>query len=181
MKSAPNLFLLAAAALVVTATTVSCSTEKPGKPNPAPSASQSAAPSSENKEVFADLDSCEMLRDVTRTLAYEGYKPETLESDNGCRATKARYGNVSLYFVGNEGIGKLNPSQGTKTTVQIGGREAVQFSGDGGRGSCYIGIAVTPNARASVTLTLSDGSNEQSCADGMVVAEAVAPKLPRGN
>lgn len=179
MKKTPTLLLTTATALAVLASTVSCSTEKPGTPTPAPSAPQTTTPDNEQKEVFANLDSCEILREVTASLAYEEYKPETLESDNGCRAKKARYGNVSLYFVGNEGIDKLTTSQGTKTTIQVDGRDAVQLSGDGGRGNCYIGIAVTNSARASVALTLSDGTNEQSCTDAMVVAEAVAPKLPK--
>ncbi len=172
---------MAAGTLVVLAAMAACSSEKPGIPSPVPSSPQATAPSSENREIFAGLDSCETLRAVTASAAYEDYKAETLESDSGCRAMKARYGNVALYFVDNEGIDGLETSQGTKKAIQIDGRDAVQLIGDAGKGNCFIGISVTKSSRATVSLTLSNGTNEQACADGMAVAEQLAPKLPRGN
>ncbi|MFC9255517.1 DUF3558 family protein [Amycolatopsis thailandensis] len=168
-------------ALAVMSSTVSCSSEKPGVPSPASSAPQTAASSTENQDVFAGLDACALLREATASLSYEEYNPETLESDNGCRAKKTDYGNVGSYLVDKEGIDGVSTSQGTKTTIQIGGRDAVQLSGDGGRGTCYIGIAVTKNTRASVGVTLVDGTNEQACADTKVIAEQLAPKLPAGS
>lgn len=181
MKPAPKLLLVAATTLAVLSSTVSCSTEKPGTPRPAPSSPQASAPSTGNEDVFAGLDACELLREATASLGYEEYKPETLESDNGCRAKKSGYGNVGSYLVDNEGIDGVATSQGTKTTTQIGGRDAVQLSGDAGRGSCYVGIAVTKTTRVSVGVTLSDGTNEQACTDTKAIAEQLAPKLPQGN
>ncbi|MEU3623522.1 hypothetical protein [Amycolatopsis coloradensis] len=140
--------MAATAAFAALSSTASCSIEKPGTPTQAlGSPPQAASSNSGNQDIFAGLDSCEILREVTSSGGYEEHKPETLESDNGCRAKKARYGNVSLYFVDKEGIDKLETSQGTKNPIQVG-RET---------------------------------KNEQACADGMVVAEAAAPKLPRGN
>ncbi|WP_410656847.1 DUF3558 family protein [Amycolatopsis sp. lyj-112] len=160
-----------------------CANESNGNPTPAMSSTPSnrqenGAPT---KDAFAGLDACELLREATASLGYEEYKPETLESDNGCRAKKSGYGNVGSYLVDKEGIDGVAASQGTKTTTQIGGRDAVQLSGDAGRGSCYVGIAITKTTRVSVGVTLSDGTDEQACTDTKVIAEQLAPKLPQGS
>ncbi|OOC07063.1 DUF3558 domain-containing protein [Amycolatopsis azurea] len=166
--------------MTVAALAVSCSSEKQSTSSPAPVSSVPFS-SEKNQEVFAGMDSCEVLRSTTSESTFESYNPETLESDNGCRAEKARYGNVALYFVGNEGIDGLQSNKGAKISTKVAGREAVRLAGAAGQGNCFIGISVTSRSRATVNLTLSNGSDDQACTDAEVIAEKLAPKLPQGN
>jgi hypothetical protein len=173
--------LLSCAGLVLTG----CSTKEPGTPQeslsglaPTSTAQQSATHSA---GIFDGLKACDLLAPITSVQGYDSPAPEDLESDNGCLAAKPRYGNVALYLVDKSGIGSLSTQQGIKTQTQVSGRDAVQLSGDGGKGSCFIGLAVTPDSRATVSLTLSSGTNDQACTDAKVIAEQIAPKLPKGN
>ncbi|AUI63036.1 hypothetical protein BKN51_36085 [Amycolatopsis sp. BJA-103] len=89
-------------------------------------------------------------------------------------------GTASMYLV-NAGIDKLEDLGGTRSTASIAGKDSVIIAGAGGSSSCFIGMAVGASARATVSMTLASGSNEEACADARSIAEQLAPKLPRGN
>lgn len=184
MRSAPKLLLIAASAVLATISVSSCSPDKNGTAIPTPASSTSkGGPSSSpaGQGVFDNLVSCEILNPITQPMGYESPTPETLESDNGCRAEKRRHGNIALYLVKEAGIEGIKPGRGTIAPVEIGGRKAVEVASVGGEGSCFIGLAVTDSSRATVNLTLSTGSTADACAEAKTVAEAVASKLPQGS
>ncbi|MFC3449624.1 hypothetical protein ACFOSH_09295 [Amycolatopsis speibonae] len=102
------------------------------------------------------------------------------ESDNGCQTSKRRYGSVSAYLVDNAGIDQYDKNEGFQSPTTISGRDAVEISGFGGSASaCLIGVSVTPKARASISLTLSGGTNEQACTQVRPIAEKFSAQLPR--
>jgi len=171
---------LAAPILVLTG----CTTESKGNPAPVPSGASSSpqATTATGDNVFGDLKACDLLEPIASAQGFEAPAPETYESDNGCGATKPRYGTVATYLVPNQGVAAMNPDGGQLAPTKIGDRDAVEISGSGGKGVCTIGISVSDNARATVTLGLSNGgTNEQSCTDAKAIAEQIAPKLPRAN
>ncbi len=173
--------LLLAAPIFVLA---GCKTESSGNPTPVPPAPSSGpqTTSATGGNVFGDLKACDLLEPITSAQGFDAAVAETYESDNGCGASKPRYGTVATYLVPNQGVAGMKPDGGQLTQTKIGDRDAVEISGSGGKGVCAIGISVSENARATVTLGLSNGgTNEQSCADAKVIAEQIAPKLPRGN
>lgn len=162
---------------------VGCTNESNGNPTPAtssPSNSQQAT-SPSGTDVFGDLKACDLLEPITTAKGFDAAAPETYESDNGCGASKPRYGTVAAYLVPNGGIAGMKPDGGQLMPTKIGNHQAVEIPGSGGKGACSIGISVTENARATVTLVRSNSTNEQSCTDARAIAEQIEPKLPQGN
>ncbi|MFI5559371.1 DUF3558 family protein [Amycolatopsis japonica] len=155
-----------------------CASAKTGTPTAtaATSSRPQAAPPAEG--VFGDLKACDLLEPVTSEKGFSPAAPETYQSDNGCRANKPRYGTATTYLVENAGISDLKPDGGQTAETSVAGKKAVEISGGGGKGNCLIGISVTGKSRATVSVTLSSGTNEQSCTDAKSIAEQIAPKLP---
>lgn len=132
--------------------------------------------------MFAGLRACDLLSPITSAQGFRDATEVTYESDNGCQTLKPRYGSVSAYLVDNAGIDQYNTNEGTQSPTTISGRAAVEISGFGGSTSaCLIGISVTATARASVSLTLSSGTNEQACSEVRPIAEKIAAQLPQGH
>ncbi|MFK0247026.1 DUF3558 family protein [Amycolatopsis azurea] len=163
-------------------TLAACAAEGKSISTPAPiSTLNEQEPNEPAKGVFGNLDACGLLREATASFGYKEYKPESLESDNGCRAEQQRHGNIALYLVEQVGVDDIKPGRGTVVPTQIGGRKAVEVASVGGEGSCFIGLAVMDTSRATVNLTLSTGSTTEACTEAKTIAEQIAPKLPRGN
>jgi len=178
------MLFIATSAVLAAVSISSCSTSNNGTAIPtagSPTSKSGPSTSSANQGVFDDLVSCEILNPIAQPMGYESPTPETLESDNGCRAEKQRHGNIALYLVSQAGIEDIKPGRGTIAPTEIGGRKAVEVASVGGEGSCFIGLAVTDTARATVNLTLSTGSTAEACTEAKTIAEAVAPKLPQRN
>ncbi|MEU3623523.1 hypothetical protein BS329_27805 [Amycolatopsis coloradensis] len=183
MPSAPKLLLITASTVLAAVSISSCSPDNNGTAIPAAGSSTSKSgpsTSSDAQGVFGDLVSCEILNPITQPMGYEAPTPETLESDNGCRAEKRSHGNIALYLVKEAGIEGIKPGRGTIAPTEIGGRKAVEVASVGGEGSCFIGLAVTDTSRATVNLTLSTGSTVEACTEAKTIAEAVVPQLPQG-
>jgi hypothetical protein len=170
-----------AAALIFGLT--ACTSESSGSPSPAPetsSAALSTGPSSTGGATI-NVKACDLLQSAISGQGFDTPQEESFESDNGCGARKSRYGIVTFYLVDNAGINDLDPGKGQDTLVQIAGRDGRQIAGDGREGTCMIGISITAKSRATVGTSLSNGTNEQACSDAKVIAEQIAPKLPKGN
>ncbi|MGW5700421.1 DUF3558 family protein [Amycolatopsis japonica] len=175
---------LAATMALCGLTLVACSEKSPGTASPAPTASTGSSQTSANDQagIFDGLKACDILSPITSAQGFEDPKEVKYESDNGCQTLKRRYGSVSAYLVDNAGINQYNKNEGTQSPTTISGRDAVEISGFGGSTSaCLIGISVTSKARASISLTLTSGTNEQACTDVRPIAEKVAAQLPQGN
>lgn len=153
-----------------------------GTPQPVQSSAQQPGSTSSGspQEPFGDLKACDLFQPVTDAQGFDAPKEVKFESDNGCQARKPSVGTASMYLV-DAGIDQLNTPEGTKSQGAVAGKDAVIISGFSGSSSCLIGISVTSKARATVSMTLSSGSNEQACESAKSIAEAVAPKLPQGN
>ncbi|WP_394360417.1 DUF3558 family protein [Amycolatopsis sp. SB7-3] len=157
-----------------------CTSEKTGTPTTTAATSSRPVTSTPAEGIFGDLKACDLLEPVTSAKGFGPAAPEDYQSDNGCRANKPRYGTATTYLVEDAGISDLKPDGGQVTETTVAGKKAVEVSGGGGKGNCLIGISVTEKSRATVSVTLSSGTNEQSCADAKDIAEQIAPKLPQG-
>ncbi|MFI6301160.1 DUF3558 family protein [Amycolatopsis thailandensis] len=178
-----RLTITAATASVVGALLLtSCTNSNGGTPQPVQSSTQSAGSTTSNSPegTFSDLKACDLFQPVTEAQGFEAPKEVKFESDNGCQARKSGVGTASMYLV-NAGIDKLEDLGGTRSTANIAGKDSVVIAGAGGSSSCFIGMAVGANARATVSMTLASGSNEEACASAKSIAEQIAPKLPAGN
>lgn len=161
-----------------------CMTENQGTPAPSSSSLSNTDQKSTEpaKDVFADLKACDLLEPITTSQGFNPAEVKTYQSDNGCSASKPRYGTVSAYLVPNAGIADLKVDGGTKSPTTIDGREAVELKGNAGKGSCMIGVSVTETSRATVSIGLSNsGTDDEACAAVKSIAEQIAPKLPSGN
>ncbi|WP_409495739.1 DUF3558 family protein [Amycolatopsis sp. cmx-11-12] len=160
-----------------------CATQSNGSPASmtSPTSRGQQANSAPDKGAFDGLKACDLLEPITSEKGFGPAAPETYQSDNGCRANKPRYGTATTYLVENAGISDLKSDGGQSTETSVAGKKAVEIAGGGGKGNCLIGISVTESSRATVSVTLSSGTNEQSCADAKAIAEQIAPKLPQGN
>jgi hypothetical protein len=135
--------------------------------------------SASTADPFHGLKACDLLAPITDPQGYAPAVPEDYESDNGCGALKHASGFLTVYLVPNEGVDGLQVTQGQLSTIQIAGRDARQLWGDGGPGSCMIGIAITPTARATVGYRNSPTDTGKACAFARSVAEQISAKLPR--
>ncbi len=177
-----RLTITAAAGIVVGIFLAGCTSSNGGTPQPAPPSSQSPGTTASNspQNTFGDLKACDLFQPVTEAQGFEAPKEVKFESDNGCQARKSGVGTASMYLV-NAGIDKLEDLGGTRSTASIDGKDSVIIAGAGGSSSCFIGMAVGASARATVSMTLASGSNEEACDSARSIAEQIAPKLPRGN
>lgn len=185
-QNRPNILkLVSLIALTTTPLLVGgCTAEKQGTPAPSSRALSGTDQKSTDptKDVFANLKACDLLEPITTSQGFDQAEVKTYQSDNGCGASKPRYGSVSVYLVPNAGIADLKVDGGTKSSTTIDGREAVELKGNAGKGSCMIGISVTETSRATVSIGLSNsGTNDEACAAVKSMAEQIAPKLPQGN
>ncbi|MFK0247027.1 DUF3558 family protein [Amycolatopsis azurea] len=172
----------AAASVIGALLLTSCTNSNGGTPQPAQSNTQPAGSttSKATEGTFGDIKACDLFQPATEAQGFEAPKEVKFESDNGCQARKSGVGTASMYLV-NAGIDKLEDLGGTRSTANIAGKDSVVIAGAGGSSSCFIGMAVGANARATVSMTLASGSNEEACASAKSIAEQIAPKLPAGS
>lgn len=166
---------------VVGLSLVACSEMKPGTPSPVPTSPAGPVQGSTKDpvQIFGQVKACDLLSPITSAQGFQAAQEVKYESDNGCQTLKRRYGSVSMYLVDNAGIDQYDKDEGTQHPTTVSGRDAIEISGFGGSTSaCLIGVSVTPRARASVSLTLTSGTNEQACTDVRPIAEKIAAQLP---
>lgn len=177
-----RLTITAATGIVVGILLAGCTNSNGGTPQPTQSSAQStgSTASESPRDPFGDIRACDLFQPVTEAQGFEPPKEVKFESDNGCQARKSGVGTASMYLV-DAGIDKLEDLGGTRSPAKIAGKDAVVIAGAGGSSSCFIGMAVGADARATVSMTLASGSNEEACDSAKSIAEAVAPKLPQSS
>ncbi|WP_410656846.1 DUF3558 family protein [Amycolatopsis sp. lyj-112] len=174
--------LVAASAVIAVVFVTGCTTDNTGTPQPISSGEKSSETSTPptSGSPFADVNACDLFDPVTSAQGFDASKEVKFESDNGCQARKPSVGTASMYLV-DAGIDQLDTPEGTKSQGAVAGKDAVIISGFSGSSSCLIGIPITSKARATVSMTLSSGSNEQACESAKSIAEQIVPKLPQGS
>lgn len=149
-----------------------CTSTVPGTASPA----SGTVPSSTAADVFANLNACQLLEQLT---AGQGFGPgENISRRNECDALKPEFGTYGLALDPVQGLSEFATTNTAVANISINGRDAMQA--DIPTGGCAIAIEVTEHARAMVTVSMSRYSeNAQACANAKAFAEKVEPLLPQ--
>ncbi|NIH77545.1 DUF3558 domain-containing protein [Amycolatopsis viridis] len=154
-------------------TTASCTSTVSGTPSPAPSASSVPA----NSDVFAGLNACQIVEQIT---AGQGFGPgENISRRNECDVTKFDFGTYGLALDPVQGLTEFARANANVVTLTVNEREAMQANIP--TGGCAIAVKVSEHARALVTVSMSRYSqNAEACSNAKSFAEKIEPLLPKG-
>ncbi|MDQ0376347.1 DUF3558 domain-containing protein [Amycolatopsis thermophila] len=160
------------ACLAVAAT--ACTSRVAGTASPAPSAGPS--PSATYADVFAGLNACQVLDQLT---AGQGFNPgENKSRRNECGATKPDFGAYGLALDPVQGLREFAETTEGVVETSVNGRAALQAPIP--LGGCAIVIEVGEHARAMVQVSLISGPRDpQACVDAQALAEKLEPLLPK--
>lgn len=76
-----------------------------------------------------------------------------------------------------QGLGDVNTSGYSVTSVQLGGHQGKQLAATAAAGNCLVAIGVSDSSRVDITVNAGTDTN-QACQVANQVAQAVAPELP---
>ena len=161
---------VALACLAMTAT--ACTDTVAGTASPA----SDVTPSSTNADVFAGLNACQLVEQLT---SGQGFGPgENISRRNECDATKFDFATYGLALDPVQGLTEFAAANDSVVNLSINGRNAMQANIP--TGGCAIAIQVTEHARAMVTVSMSRYSQEaEACPNAKTFAEKVEPLLPK--
>lgn len=166
--------VLAGAVLASTActnpTTRNAGQASASTPTPAPSASR--------RDVFGEMNACQVLDDL---LAGQGFEPgENKTRRNECGTLKPDYGGYAIALDPVQGLAEFVVTDPGAVSTKINGRNAMQAP-TGIYGGCAIAIEVSAHARALVVATMSYSENQpMACPAARELAVKLEPLLPKG-
>lgn len=151
-----------------------CTSTVAGTASPAPSAGP--RPSTANADVFAGLNACQVLDQLT---AGQGFNPgENKSRRNECGATKPGVSTYGLALDPVQGLREFAETSDGVVSTTVNGRAAMQAIIP--TGGCSIVVEVGEHARAMVQVALATGPDDpQACVDAQALAEKLEPLLPR--
>ncbi|UQS23465.1 DUF3558 domain-containing protein [Amycolatopsis thermalba] len=160
----------AAAMVCLAAATTGCTTTVAGTASPAPSSSTA------NSDVFAGLNACRVLEQLT---AGQGFGPgENISRRNECDVLKHEFGTYGLALDPVQGLREFAETSDGVVETSVNGRKALQAPIP--LGGCAIVIEVGEHARAMVQVSLISGPRDpQACVDAQALAEKLEPLLPK--
>ncbi|GAB3570267.1 hypothetical protein GCM10027445_23480 [Amycolatopsis endophytica] len=161
---------VAAAMAALTMAMTACTTTVSGTASPAPASSTGSA------DVFANLNACRVLEQLT---AGQGFGPgENISRRNECDVLKHEFGTYGLALDPVQGLREYAETTEGVVETSVNGRAALQAPIP--LGGCAIVIEVGEHARAMVQVSLISGPHDpQACVDAQALAEKLEPLLPR--
>lgn len=149
--------------------TTACSTTVAGTASPVPN------PTPANADVFAGLNACQVLEQLT---AGQGFEPgENISRRNECDVTKPGASTYGLALDPVQGLREFAENSEGVVETSVNGRNALQAPIP--LGGCAIVIEVSEHARAMVQVSLSSNDDQQACVDAQALAEKLEPLLPK--
>lgn len=155
--------------------------------NPVPEDDSGDVDEGEGEETspLADVDPCTLVPDEAfASLGLDESYPHDIGTGNGCRFTRrAETGDLYIHDVVirlNGGLDDLPDLPDDITLVplpNIGGHEAIESAGAGGRGSCTVLIGVTESSRVDVGL-IAGTDGQLACDLAHQLATFVVSELP---
>ncbi|MDQ0376351.1 DUF3558 domain-containing protein [Amycolatopsis thermophila] len=150
-------------------TTTACTSTVTGTASPAPTSSQASS------DVFAGLNACRVLEQLTTG---QGFEPgENISRRNECDVTKPGVSTYGLALDPVQGLREFAATSAGVVETSVNGRAALQAPIT--LGGCAVVIEVGEHARAMLQVSLASNDDQQACVDAQALAEKLEPLLPK--
>ncbi|SNR68764.1 Protein of unknown function [Haloechinothrix alba] len=163
---------------------VACAQSSDGNPSAEPAGDENREqnrPSEPDKaaEVFAGVESCDLLDDVLRGEDFPPGEESTAGGENACQSSKSEFAAVGLNLQSDYAYDELSYAPEKIFPGDVNDRPANQVrEAIGAEGSCDVSLHVEPNSRAIVSVSLRESDTDEACAFVEELAERLEPMLP---
>jgi hypothetical protein len=128
---------------------------------------------------FGEMDPCKLLDQILASQGFAAAKRSDADAAHNCDTKKPDYGVIGLALQPGQTVEQIITDPSKAVTGDVNGRAAVQERDAlGGTGSCDVSMAVEPNSRATVLVTLQTAGTDEACRLANDVSTKVEPLLP---